>query len=109
MRIWCENITADDTDVLAGTQLDQLEAGGQLDILALSTQLDTLMTIIGPDNEPIAYDIEIPSETRAIKPGDDLSFSLAVRTGGHYTISVDIVTAATVQFMAVYRKAGIDF
>ncbi len=109
MRVHLENIAADDADVLNGTALDQLEAGGQLDILVLSTQADTLLTITGPDNEPIAVAVEVPQETRAIRPSDDLAMSLAVVSGGHFTVDINIVTAAVVQFMAVYRKAGIDF
>ena len=109
MRIHTENLTADDVDVLSGTALDQLEAGGQLDIFVISTQADTLLTITGPDAEPIALSIEVPLETRAIRPADDLPFSLPLLSGGHYTVNVDIVTAATVQFIAIYRKAGIDF
>lgn len=109
MRVHLENLTVDDTDVLAGTALDQLEAGGQLDLLLLSTQADTLLTITGPDNEPIALSVEVPQETRAIRPATDLAMSLVVISGGHYTVNVDIVTAAVVQFMAIYRKAGIDF
>ena len=109
MRVHLENLVADDGDILAGTALDQLEAGGQLDILMLSTQADTLLTITGPDNEPIAIAVELPQETRALRPADDLAMSLVVVTGGHFTIDLNIVTAATVQFMGIYRKAGVDF
>ncbi len=109
MRIHTENLTADDSDVLAGTALDQLEAGGQLDLAFLSTQADTLLTITGPDNEPIALGVEIQQETRAIRPLQDLIMSLVVVSGGHFTVDVNIVTAATVQFLGIYRKAGIDF
>lgn len=109
MRVHLENIAADDADVLDGTALSQLEAGGQLDLYVLSTQADSLVTITGPDNEPIATAVEIPQETRAIRPTDDLPLSLAVVAGGHFTVDVNIVTAATVQFMAIYRKAGLDF
>lgn len=109
MRVHTENLAVDDSDVLGGTALDQLEAGGQLDMWLLSTQADTLLTITGPDNEPIALAVEIPQETRAIRPTEDLPLSLTVPTGGHFTVDVNIVTAAVVQFMAVYRKAGVDF
>lgn len=109
MRVHLENLTADDTDALAGTALDQLEAGGQLDIFVLSTQADTLLSVSGPDNEPIITGGEVPQETRAIRPTDDLPLSLVVATGGHYTVDINIVTAATVQLMALYRKAGLDF
>ncbi len=109
MRVHAENLTLDDTDVLSGTELDQLEAGGQLDIYLLSTQADTIFSITGPDTEPIANSLEVPQETRSIRPSDDPVYPLAVRTGGHYTLDVNIVTAATVQVLAVYRKAGVDF
>lgn len=108
-RIHTENLTADDTDVLDGTALDQLEAGGQLDIYLISTQADSLATLTGPDNEPIIQAVEIPQETRAIRPTDDTPLSLVVVSGGHYTLDVNIVTAAVVQVLAIYRKAGIDF
>lgn len=109
MRVHLENLVADDADILGGTALDQLEAGGQLDLFLISTQADTLLSISGPDNEPIATAVEIQQETRAIRPADDLPLSLVVPTGGHYTVDVNIITAATVQFMGVYRKAGLDF
>lgn len=110
MRIHTENLTGDDTDVLAGTNLDQLEAGGQLDVLIVSSQADTLFSLSGPDNEPIVQASEVPFEaTRALRPTQDLVMSLVVVSGGHYTLDVNIVTAATVQLMAIYRKAGIDF
>jgi hypothetical protein len=109
MRVHLENLTADDGDVLGGTSLDQLEAGGQLDILVLSTQADTVISVSGPDNEPIVQNGEIPQETRALRPTDDLGLSLVVPTGGHYTVDINIVTAATVQFMGIYRKSGVDF
>ena len=109
MRIHSENLTVDDADALAGTSLNILEAGGQLDIWLLSTQADTLVTLNGPDNEPILEGVEIPQETRAIRVQDDTPHTLAVRSGGHYTLNIDIVTAATVAILAIYRKAGVDF
>lgn len=109
MRIHPENIAADDADLLAGTPLDQLEAGGQLDIFLLSTQADTGITVTGPDREPIVVAGEIPMETRAIRPQDDVPLSIPIRTGGHYTVNIDIVTAATVQTLSIYRKKGVDF
>lgn len=109
MRVHSENLTADDTDVLAGTALDQLEAGGQLDLFLVSTQADTLFSLRGPGNAPIAENIEVPNETRTIDTQKDVPFQLVVPTGGHYTVDVNIVTAATVQLSAIYRIAGVDF
>ena len=111
MRIHQENFAADDADALAGSSLDQLEAGGQLDLFLVSTQADTLVSITGPDAEPIATAIELPQVTAGLLL--DISaqpaFSLVVRTGGHYTINIDVVTAAVVQLVAIYRKRGVDF
>jgi len=104
-----ENLVADDPDVLGGTALDQLEAGGQLDVYLLSTQADTVATLTGPDNEPTIQAIEVPQETRAIRPTDDVPLSLLVVSGGHYTLDINIVTAAVVAVLAIYRKAGLDF
>lgn len=113
MRIHQEVFTADDTDALGGTALDQLEAGGQLDIFVTSTQADTRLSIRGPDNEPLAENIFVQqkSGTTSTAPSlqDDPAYSLVVATGGHYTVDINIVTAATVQFLALYRKAGVDF
>ena len=104
MRIHQENLTATDADILSGTALDTLEAGGQLDVYLISTQADGVVSITGPDNEPIAQSINPAQETRAIQPENDVPFSLVVETGGHYTIAYTEVTAATLQFLGIYRK-----
>ncbi len=108
MRLHQENLAATDADILAGTALDQLEAGGQLDIFMVSSQADTTVSITGPDNEPIALGVELPQSTVAIAIDQLPTYSLAVETGGHYTVNMTIVTGATVQFLAVYRKYGVD-
>lgn len=111
MRIHTENINADDADVLSGTALNQLESGGQLDIFVTSNQADTLMSISGPDNEPIAENIEIPQGQTGVRIDvtKDVPFQLPILQGGHFTVDINVVTAATVQFLAIYRKAGVDF
>jgi hypothetical protein len=109
MRVYSENITVDDTDVLAGTQLDTLQAGGQLDLFLLSTQADTLLDVFGPGNEPLVTSAEINQETRAPRVNDDTPLTLVIGKAGHYTVNVNIVTAATVQLVAIYRERGVDF
>lgn len=108
MRVHLENFTVDDADALAGTALDQLETGGQLDILAISTQSDSRLSVRGPDNEPLAQDVFIAQQTRAPSINDDPSLSLPILTGGHYTVDINVVTAATIQMIALYRKVGLD-
>ena len=109
MRVYTEQLTGDDTDVFAGTQLDTLQSGGQLDIWMLSSQADSIASLFGPGNEPVATSIEISNEARVPRPNDDTPFTLVIQKAGHYTLNVDIVTAATVYIVAAYREAGIDF
>lgn len=109
MRIHAENIVGDDTDVLAGTALDQLEAGGQLDLLFVSSQADGVISITGPDSEPIATAVEVPSQSRAPSVNDDPAYSIPVRTGGHFTVNYNETTGAVLQFLGIYRKKGVDF
>lgn len=104
MRIHQENFTADDADALNGTQLNILEAPGQLDIFILSTQADTVLSITGPGTEPLAQSVEVPQETRAVRPNDDIPFTVPILETGHYTVNIDITTAATVQMVAIYRN-----
>lgn len=109
MRIHTEQITATDLDALAGTLLDTMESPGQLDIFVLSSQADSLYSITGPGNEPLVQSAEIMQETRAPRPNDDLPLTLAVNQTGHFTISLTIVTAATIFLQAIYRKQGVDY
>lgn len=109
MRVHQEAFTADDADILAGTALDTLEQGGQLDIIAISTQADGRLSVTGPNAEPLAQNIFIAQQSRAPSVNDDVSLSLPIVTGGHYTVSYDEVTDATMQLIAIYRKAGLDY
>ena len=109
MRLFSEQITADDADVLAGTQLDTLQEGGQLDIYILSSQADTLYSLFGPGNEPLVTNAEVPNETRAPRVNDDTPHTLVVMKAGHYTLDINIVTAATVIVLIIFREKGIDF
>jgi len=109
MRVYTEQIAADDADVLAGTQLDTLQQGGQLDIFLLSSQADTLYSLFGPGNEPLVTNAEVANETRAPRPNDDVPHTLVIGKAGHYTLDINIVTAGTVILLAVFREKGIDF
>ena len=96
-------ITADDTDALAGTDLANIPGPGQLDLFLASTQNDTVFSFTGPGAEPLARLIRVGQRTNG-QPAlsDDVPYSMPVDTG-HYVLNIDIVTAATVSFVAVYR------
>lgn len=97
-------LTVDDTDALANTDLANIPGPGQLDLFIASTQNDTVFTLTGPGTEPAARLIRVSQRTNG-QPSlvDDVPYSIPVDTG-HYTLNIDIVTAATVGFNAVYRS-----
>ena len=97
-------ITADDADALASTDLANVPGPGQLDIFLASTQNDSVFTFTGPGVEPVARLIRIGQRTNG-QPSlaDDVPYSVPVDTG-HYTLNIDIVTAATVGIVAIYRS-----
>lgn len=105
MIIVSSTITADNTDVLSGTDLANIPSDGQLDIFLASTQNDTLYSITGPGNEPIARTQKMQLRTNGMPIlSDDLPLTLLVTQGGHYIVNIDIVTAATVNLIAIYRE-----
>lgn len=97
-------LTADDTDALAATDLANIPSDGVLTILMASTQNDTTITITGPGQEPIVRTQRVILRTNG-QPiiSDDLEYSIPVVQGGHYFVNIDIVTAATVGLMAIFR------
>jgi len=100
-------LSADDTDVLASTDLANIPADGQLDVYAASTQSDTTCSITGPGNEPVIRLRPLQLRTNG-QPSleTDVPFTLGAVQGGHYVINIDIVTAATVVVVAIFRDAG---
>lgn len=105
MIVVSSTITADNTDVLSGTDLANIPGDGQLDVYIASTQNDTVYSITGPGNEPIARLQKCQLRTNGMPVlSDDLPLTLLVSQGGHYIINVDIVTAATVNILAIFRE-----
>jgi len=99
--------TADNTDALSGTDLENIPAGGQLDIFGTSTAIDTLMTITGPGQQPIVRARPLQQKTTAYNSlQDDVPFSVPVSQGGHYVIDINIQTAGTFALSAIYRSAA---
>jgi len=102
-------ITADNTDVLAGTDLDQIPANGVLVILACSTQQDTGLTITLPGGAGVQAPMRgIPITMRAnaeIRQDQDPQLVLPILQGGHATLNADITTAATARLRAKFVPA----
>ncbi len=97
-------LTADDTDALAGTDLANIPDDGQLDVFIASTQNDSVFSLTGPGTEPVARLIRVMQRTNGMPSlQDDVPYSVPVTTG-HYVLNIDIVTAATVSFVATYRS-----
>jgi len=98
-------LTVDDTDALANTDLSNVPGPGQLDVFIASSQVDTVFTLTGPGSEPIARLIRVQQRTNGVPSlQDDVPYSIPVLTG-HYVLNIDIVTAATVGFIARYISA----
>ncbi len=100
-----KTFTADNSDALSGTDLAQIPALGQLDLYLCSTQIDTGITITGPANEPIIRGQVLMQRTNGvISLQDDIPLSMLAVQGGKYVINIDVVTAATVYLLAIFRS-----
>lgn len=103
-------LTADNTDVLSATDLDQIPNNGVLVILAASSQQDSALTITLPGGAGIAAPMRaIPVTMRAngeIRQDQDPQLVLPIRQGGHATLNLDVVTAATVRIRAKFATAS---
>lgn len=98
-------ISADNTDALSSTDLSNIPDDGQLDLFIASTQNDTVFSVTGPGQEPIARLIKVQLRTNGMPSlQDDIPYSIPVVAGGHYVVNIDIVTAATVNLVAMYRS-----
>ncbi len=97
-------MTADNTDVLNGSDLESIPLLGLLTIWAASTQADTLITITGPENEPPIRGQALPLRTNG-QPlkNEDSPYMLGVIQGGRYIVDINVVTAATVVVEAIYN------
>lgn len=97
--------TATAADVLASTDLANIPDEGQLDLFFASTANDSLVSIFGPENEPVIRGMAMEQRTNGqpdLQSG--LQYSVPVTKGGHYTISVTIQTAGTIGVIAVFRR-----
>lgn len=98
-------ITADDTDLLGGTQLDQPGVPGVYTIWGASTVGDTLITIsLGGRTFVNAGNIILRANSE-IRENEDPFFQVLSQTGGRPVININVVTAATVRVRTRFLPA----
>jgi len=98
-------IAADDTDFLAGTQLDQPGVPGVYTIWAASTVGDTEMSItLGGQTITNAAILTLRANSE-IRENEDTFFQMLSQTGGRPVINVNVVTAAVVRIRVKFLPA----
>jgi len=96
-------MTADNTDVLAGSDLESIPRGGVLTIYGASTQNDTDFTVTGPNMQAVVRAMPLTLRASAeIRQDSDVPFVVPVARAGKYILNVNVVTAATVRVRAIY-------
>lgn len=92
-----QSLSADNTDVLSGTQLDQPGVPGVYTIWAASTQGDTRITISLGGRRIVDGGIVILRANSEIRENEDAFYQMLSQAAGRPVINVDIVTAAVVR------------
>lgn len=90
-------ITADDTDFLSGTQLDQPGVPGVYTIWGASTVGDTEISVTLGGRTLASAAIVTLRANSEIREMEDTFFQMLSRTGGRPVINVNVVTAASVR------------
>jgi len=99
-------IASDNTDFLAGTQLDQPGVAGVYTIWAASTVGDTELSItLGGQTVTNGAIITLRANSE-IRENEDTFFQMLSRTGGRPTINVNVVTAAVVRIRVKFLPAS---
>jgi len=98
-------ITADDTDLLAGTSLDQVGTPGVYTIWAASTVVDTEITISMGGRSVINAGIVILRANSEIRENEDTNYQMLSRTGNRPIININVVTAASVRIRTKFIPA----
>lgn len=100
-----EILTADDTDFLAGTLLDQPGVPGVYTIWGASTVGDTEITIsLGGRTVTSAAILTLRANSE-IRELEDTYFQVLSKTGGRPVININEVTAATIRIRVKFLPA----
>lgn len=96
-------LTADNADLLAGSDLESIPRGGVLTIYGASTQDDTTITVTGPNMQAVVRAMPLTLRAAAeIRQDSDVPFVVPVLRAGKYIVNIDVVTAATARVRAIY-------
>ena len=98
-------ITADNADLLAGSQLDQPGVAGVYTMWLASTVGDTLLTITLGGRTITNNAVVTLRANSEIRENEDTFFQVLSRTGGRPVININIVTAATVRIRTKFIPA----
>lgn len=101
-------VSADNPDVLSGTDLDEMPFAGTLILYGASTQNDTGVTVTAPSFGPMGVGAPLrvgPMKLRGnaeIRTNEDPPMAIfPIAAGQHATVNIDVVTAATASVLAV--------
>ncbi len=95
---------ADNLDVLAGTDLENIPLEGQLDIWIVATGADTVYTVTAPGQETPIRNQTVPQKAAAlINTNDDNVVSIPVYQG-KYILAIDITAASTWAVCVIFRS-----
>jgi len=98
-------LTGDNTDFLAGTQLDQPGVPGVYTIWAASTVGDTQMSVtLGGRTVVNAMQVVLRANSE-IRENEDNFQQVASRTGGRPVININVITAAVVRVRVKFLPA----
>lgn len=92
-----QTITADDSDFLAGSILDQPGVPGVYTIWVASTVGDTTVTISLGGRTMTDAAVAVLRANSEIREDSDAFFQMLSRTGGRPVININVVTAAVVR------------
>lgn len=100
-----EVITADDTDFLAGTLLDQPGVPGVYTVWIASTVGDTQISMSVGGRTLVSAAIATLRANSEIRENEDTFFQALVTTGGRPIININVVTAASVRIRVKFLPA----
>lgn len=100
-----QTLTADNTDILAGTSLDQPGVPGVYTVWLSSTVGDTQVSISLGGRSVVNSGIVILRANSEIRENEDPFFQMLSRTGSRPVINVNVVTAATVRVRTRFLPA----